>query len=252
MLKHDLNKIFGVSHIDQLQVVTRLIYQKGVDPMSTIQTKSKSYEEFVAKFEPKLTTDDCYTPAAVYNKVAAFVASTYDADPASFTRPFWPGADYKTHDYTHKIVVDNPPFSCLSEIINYYNDNGIKYFLFAPALTCFNYLNKCDIVLIKPGIIYENGANVRTAFVTNLVAPLTFNYKVLYSRELSNMIASLYPTKAKPRTPRPANYWSAVDCIKHMQSIPRTAFKSMKRKTPDGKAIFGCAAETTIYRSDEQ
>lgn len=252
MTKHDLNKIFGVKHIDQLQVVTRLINQKGVDPMSTIQTKSTTYDDFVAKFEPKLTTDDCYTPDNVYAQVVAFVASTYDVNPLTFTRPFWPGADYKTHDYEGAVVVDNPPFSCLSEIINYYNDNKIKYFLFAPALTCFNYLNKCDIVLIRPSIIYNNGAQVRTAFVTNLVAPLTYNYKVFYSRELSNMIADCYPDKTKPRTPRPANYWSAVDCIKHQQSIPRNAFKGMKRKTPDGKAIFGCAAETTIYRSDEQ
>lgn len=220
--------------------------------MSTIQTKTTNYNDFVAKFETKLTTDDCYTPEAVYNKVAAFVASTYDADPASFTRPFWPGADYKSHDYNNKVVVDNPPFSCLSSILEYYNDNNIKYFLFAPALTCFNYLNKCDIVLIKQNLIYENGAIVRTAFVTNLVAPLTFNYKVLYSRELSNMIADCYPVKSKPRTPRPANYWSAVDCIKHQQSIPRDSFIAMKRKTPDGKQIFGCAAETNIYRSDEQ
>lgn len=219
--------------------------------MSTMQTKSTNYEDFVDKFKPKLTTDDCYTPDNIYAQVVAFVASTYDVPSASFTRPFWPGADYTKHDYTNKIVVDNPPFSCLSEIINYYNDNNIKYFLFAPALTCFNHLNKCDIVLIRPNIIYNNGAQVRTAFVTNLVAPLTYNYKVFYSRQLSNMIAACYPDKSKPRTPRPANYWSAVDCIKHQQSIPRDSFISMKRKTPDGKGIFGCAAETTIYRSDE-
>lgn len=255
MTKHYLNKKFGVKHIDQLQVVTRLIYQKGFDPMPRIQTKSTNYEEFVEKFKPKpkLTTDDCYTPDNVYAQVVAFVASTYDVNPLSFTRPFWPGADYKTHDYEGAVVVDNPPFSCLSKIINYYNDNNIKYFLFAPALTCFTYLNKCDIVLIKPNITYHNGAQVRTAFLTNLVAPLTYNYKVLYSRELSNMIAACYPVKTRyPRTPRPANYWSAVDCLKHQQSIPRDSFISRKRNTPDGKVIFGCAAETNIYRSDEQ
>ena len=27
---------------------------------------------------------------------------------------------------------------------------------------------------------------------------------------------------------------------------------TMQRKTPDGKQIFDCAAETKIYRSDEQ
>lgn len=216
--------------------------------MPTIQTKSHNYDEFVAKFEAKHTTDDCFTPAAVYDKVVAFVASTYGADPATFTRPFWPGEDYTAHDYAGKVVVDNPPFSCLAKILDYYNERGIKYFLFAPALTVFNHLDRCDIVLINRDIIYENGADVKTAFVTNLTSPL--NCKVLFSEELTDMIASCYPSKAKPRTPRPANYWSAIDCIKHRQSIPRSAYKAKQRKTPDGQQIFGCAAETTIYREE--
>lgn len=216
--------------------------------MPTIQTKSHTYSDFVAKFEAKLTTDDCFTPAAVYDKVVAFVASTYGEDPATFTRPFWPGEDYTAHDYAGKVVVDNPPFSCLAKILDYYNERGIKYFLFAPALTVFGHLDRCDIVLINREIIYENGANVKTAFVTNLTSPL--NYKVLFSEVLTDMIISCFPLKAKPRTPRPANYWSAVDCIKHRQSIPRSAYKAKQRKTPDGKPIFGCAAETTIYRKE--
>ena len=31
--------------------------------------KSKTYEEFVEKFKPKLTTDDCYTPPLIYDTV---------------------------------------------------------------------------------------------------------------------------------------------------------------------------------------
>lgn len=216
--------------------------------MAQMQHKSETYEEFVDNFKP--TTDDCYTPAAVYDKVTEFVAKTYDVDPATFTRPFWPGADYTEHDYDGKIVVDNPPFSILAQIIKYYNDNGIKYFLFAPALTVFGHLDRCDIVLIKQCIKYENGANVQTAFVTNLKSS-QHDYKVLYSEELSDMIAGLYP-RALPRTPRPANYWSGCDCVKHHQSIPRSAYIAKQRKTPDGKVIYGCAAETTIYRNEEE
>ena len=207
---------------------------------------SQSYEEFVEKFEPKLTTDDCYTPAAVYDAVVSFVASNYGIDPATFTRPFWPGADYKSHDYAGKIVVDNPPFSCLSEILKYYNENKIKYFLFAPALVLFTHLDKCDIVLIKPPIIYENGAKVKTAFATNLDS----DFKVLFAKDLSQAINKIYGLNKVPRgiTPRPANYWSACDCIKYQQSIPRDAYISTKRKTPEGRIIFGGAAVTTIYR----
>ncbi|MCB9018053.1 MAG: hypothetical protein WCU80_07750 [Paludibacteraceae bacterium] len=32
-------------------------------------SKSQQYELFVEKFKPKLTSDDCYTPAPVYNAV---------------------------------------------------------------------------------------------------------------------------------------------------------------------------------------
>lgn len=212
--------------------------------------KSKSYEEFVEKFKPKLTTDDCYTPEDVYAAVVSFVASNYGVDPATFTRPFWPGADYKSHDYAGKIVVDNPPFSCLSKILKYYNENKIKYFLFAPGLTVFSYLDKCDIVLIKNSIVYENGAKVKTAFVTNLDS----EFKVLFSKDLSQSIADIYDLKKKQRTPtpRPANYWSSCDCITHQQSIPRDSYISSTHKTPEGCGIFGHAAVTTIYRSEEK
>lgn len=199
---------------------------------------------------PKLINDEYYTPEAVYAAVVSFVASKYGVDPATFTRPFWPGADYKSHDYAGKIVVDNPPFSCLSEILKYYNENKIKYFLFAPCLTVFNHLDKCDIVLIRKEIIYENGAKVKTAFVTNLDS----EFKVLFSKDLSQSIDDIYGFKPKAilRTPRPANYWSACDCITYQQSIPRDAYISTKQKTPEGCKIFGHAAITTIYRNEEK
>ena len=31
--------------------------------------KSKTYEEFVEKFKPKKTTDDCYTPSEIYEVI---------------------------------------------------------------------------------------------------------------------------------------------------------------------------------------
>lgn len=41
--------------------------------------KSKNYEEFVEKFKPKKTTDDCYTPPAVYDALADWVADKWSA-----------------------------------------------------------------------------------------------------------------------------------------------------------------------------
>lgn len=135
--------------------------------MGKKQEKFNDYEGFVEKFKPKKTTDDCYTPEAVYNVVAEFVAEEYGVSRESFVRPFYPGRDYTEYDYRQgDIVVDNPPFSILTHIIRWYNDNGIKYFLFAPALTGIK--PECCAVFANASIIYENGARVRTSFLTNL------------------------------------------------------------------------------------
>ena len=78
--------------------------------------KNATYEEFVEKFKPKKTTDDCYTPPNVYNAIADWVANEYGLDRSTFVRPFYPGGDYKTFDYPDNCaVVDNPPFSILSQ-----------------------------------------------------------------------------------------------------------------------------------------
>ncbi len=53
-----------------------------------------------------------------------------------FVRPFYPGGDYEKYNYmSDNIVVDNPPFSILAQIVKWYQSQGIKFFLFAPGLT---------------------------------------------------------------------------------------------------------------------
>lgn len=134
--------------------------------------KSKTYEEFVDKFKPKLTTDDCYTPAPVYDAVKDWVCNEYGVSAECIVRPFWPGADYKKAEYPAGcVVLDNPPFSILSKICEWYLDRGIKFFLFAPSLTALSGKNICmrmNHLICGADITYANGANVQTAFVTNL------------------------------------------------------------------------------------
>lgn len=131
--------------------------------------KGESYEEFVNKFKIKKTTDDCYTPPHIYEKVKEWAVKEYNLGNKTIERPFYPGGDYINYNYTeNSVVIDNPPFSILSKIIDYYNEHNIKYFLFAPHLTLFTlYRAKCHVVTKSP-IIYENGARVCTSFVTNL------------------------------------------------------------------------------------
>ena len=133
---------------------------------------SKEYYEFISKFEERHTSDDCYTPPAVYDVVSDWVAKEYNLNPDNFVRPFVPNGDYRAFEYTQEsVVVDNPPFSILSKIIDFYLEKGIKFFLFAPNTSIFNCLSrnrKVTVLCASADVIYDNGAKVKTAFVTNL------------------------------------------------------------------------------------
>jgi hypothetical protein len=133
------------------------------------QEGNDEYNEFLDKFEQPKTTDDCYTPDKVYDAVVGWVENEYGVDRKDFVRPFYPGGDYEHYKYPKDcIVVDNPPFSILSQILNFYKDNGIKFFLFAPALTLFSSSSSACAVGAGGQVVYENKANVSTSFLTNL------------------------------------------------------------------------------------
>ena len=133
--------------------------------------QGETYEEFIQKFKAKKTTDECYTPKVIYEVIKDFVVSEYGVNADDFIRPFYPTGDYKRENYQGKIVVDNPPFSIMSEIIRFYAKYGIKYFLFCSCLTAplrALYETRGKYLNIGASIIYENGAKVRTSFCTNL------------------------------------------------------------------------------------
>ena len=134
------------------------------------QKDNEEYNKFLDKFETKKTTDDCYTPDNIYNAVAGWVAEEYGVNKEDFVRPFYPNGDYQKFNYTEgAVVVDNPPFSILAEILKWYTEREIKFFLFAPSLTIIT-ATACDLTYFTVGaqITYENGANVSTGFITNL------------------------------------------------------------------------------------
>lgn len=135
----------------------------------TREEKFNDYEGFVTKFQPKKTTDDCYTPPAVYEAVKAWACRRYGIDLARTVRPFWPGGDYEHFDYpAGAVVLDNPPFSCLARIVRFYTERQILYFLFAPGLTALGLTRHgAGIVYADSRITYHNGAVVNTAFATS-------------------------------------------------------------------------------------
>jgi hypothetical protein len=132
--------------------------------------EDEEYKAFTEKFKAKKTTDDCYTPDNVYEAVAAWVEKEYSVSRSDFVRPFFPGGDFEAHPYKPTdIVVDNPPFSILAKIKRFYAERGIRFFLFAPALTLFaSRYGKICFIPCGASVTYENGAVVLTSFVTNM------------------------------------------------------------------------------------
>ena len=127
------------------------------------------YEGFAEKFEIKKTTDDCYTPDDVFKVILDYVKTLTDISGLKIIRPFYPGGDYEAVNYDNDcIVIDNPPFSIISKICKFYIAKGVKFFLFAPHLTLLSTDLDCTAVVAGADIIYENGANVKTSFLTNI------------------------------------------------------------------------------------
>ena len=136
--------------------------------------REKEYQAFVDKFKEAKTTDDCYTPPEIYDAIADWVAAEYGYRRDRFLRPFKPGGNYQAEEYPEGCaVVDNPPFSILASIVDWYLARNIPFFLFGPTLTIIGLLKKparkerCCIILIGNQIMYENGAVVQTSYVTN-------------------------------------------------------------------------------------
>lgn len=131
------------------------------------QVGKDGYGEFTDKFKPKLTTDDCYTPVEVYEAVLGWLREKVDIEGCNIVRPFCPGGDYEAYDYkVGDVVVDNPPFSILARILRFYQDGGIRFFLFGPQLTLFS--SSLTYIPCACPVEYANGAKVNTGFISNL------------------------------------------------------------------------------------
>lgn len=129
---------------------------------------NEKYHQFIKKFETKRTTDDCYTPPAVYDVVLDYVKEKCDIEGLKVVRPFYPNGDYQSENYEGCVVVDNPPFSIFSHIIRFYLERNIKFFLFAPHLTLFGTDQDYTGIVVGVEIVYDNGAKVSTSFVSNM------------------------------------------------------------------------------------
>lgn len=138
--------------------------------MNTRQANLTDYDGFVEKFKPKLTTDDCYTPPQIYEIIKSWVVEKYGLQGRTILRPFKPGSDYESEEYPKNcVVIDNPPFSILRKIKDFYITHHVDFVLFAPTLMLFSSTdNVVNYVQANAPIRYHNGAVVNTSLVTNL------------------------------------------------------------------------------------
>lgn len=214
---------------------------------------NSEYDAFVAKFEPKRTTDDCYTPTLVFEAIRSWVCKRYGIDQTHIVRPFYPGGDFERYDYPAGcLVLDNPPFSILSKICEFYLARDIAFFLFAPSLTAFSGRNcvlKMNHIICDADITYENGAIVRTAFVTNLdkdvVAETAPDLGVAIAEAMRRVRAKT--TRSLPKYDYPMNVITAAMMQRYAHygvnlSIRRddcTFVTALDAQRQVGKAIFG-------------
>lgn len=217
------------------------------------QEGNEEYNEFLEKFELAKTTDDCYTPDVVYDAVADWVSAEYGEKREHFVRPFYPGGDYQNEKYSKDaVVVDNPPFSILSEIIRFYSENGIRFFLFAPTLTLFSSAASGNYTAISVGVsvTYENGAKVNTSFVTNLedksIRARTAPTLYAKAQEAADTY-SKEPTKELPKYTYPPQVvtssmlaqlskYGVAYSLSKAESVRINALEAMKE---EGKTIYG-------------
>lgn len=216
--------------------------------------ESEEYQAFVDKFKPKKTTDDCYTPAPVYEAVKIWAVDKYGLAGRPIVRPFYPGGDYQKKMYPDgAVVIDNPPFSILAEIVDFYHAHNIDFFLFAPGLTGLHPLISRDwlrSVIAHASITYENGAGVCTSFVTSLG-----DAKVTVSPELHDSVeaasrAALEERKAPQKTPMYGypdevataarlGYLAVHGVALEIMPDSCTPIRSLESQRAAGKRIFG-------------
>lgn len=215
--------------------------------------KRISFEDFCEKFKPKKTTDECYTPPMIYEVIKNWACKEYGIDPDKIVRPFYPGGDYENFDYApDAVVLDNPPFSILAQICEFYLERGIPFFLFAPSLTCLiqrRVAMRMNHIICDCKIVYENGAVVNTSFVTSYGGDVVAQSQPELTQLVNAESARLrYENVRKlPKYEYPLNVLTAAMLQKYSKygvdyKVDRgecEVIRAMDAQRNAGKAVFG-------------
>lgn len=162
-------------------------------------------------------------------------------------RPFWPGGDFENFDYPADcVVIDNPPFSIMANVVRFYAEHNIDYFLFAPHLTCIGIREAHSHICVGTTITYDNGAKVSTSFVASkgpLIRSAPDLYRILDEANAANIKAEKGPPKPVYTYPDNVLTSSAVALfskygIEYREDIG-VFVRAMDAQRRAGKGIFG-------------
>ena len=121
-----------------------------------------------------MANDEFYTPKMVYEVIKDWAVKKYGLKGREIIRPFYKGGDYKRANYPKGcVVIDNPPFSICSQIIDFYLEKGIDFFLLYQTTKGLNPLrereDKISFIACGASVAYENqDTKIGTSFLTNL------------------------------------------------------------------------------------
>ncbi len=204
---------------------------------------AQEYADFLAKFEAKKTTDDCFTPPEVFAAVHRWAEAEYGLQGRRIVRPFHPGGDFVAFDYQPgDVVLDNPPFSILAKIRRFYDAQGIDYFLFAPALSLFS-TRAPTMLVVGESVEYANGAKVATSFITSLQPSVRVRTAPALAKALRAVRpkrAAPLPKYAYPHNVRNAALLQRVSDVDFSISAAECEYAgAMDAQREAGKTIFG-------------
>ena len=142
-----------------------------------ISTESeKMYKYCVTNGRNINSTDECYTPPAVYDVVLDYAVDRYQLQGKHVVRPFVPSGNYQQYVYDkNDVVIDNPPFSMTTEITKWYINHDIPFFLFINgqyAVSISRGLHgKATVIATNTNASFYHKSNnklIKLGFVTNL------------------------------------------------------------------------------------
>lgn len=220
--------------------------------------KNKTYEDFVNKFKRVKSSDETYTSENIKRLLAEYVEQNFHIPMAKQREIFTLEKDYRLEKIEKdEAVVDNPPFSILSEIVAYFLEKKIRFFLHAPTLTSLNLFRKKNgfcVIFTGQEIVYENGARIAVCFVTNLISGKT----VFLDPDLGKAIkAAKTQKKQKPSRLFPNDFFTGAK-LNRMAAHGERGFMKSSEFHPslfmEGKKIkiFGGAIRGNFFRGENE